>query len=304
MRSFDEFPDELVEKILLLSTERDIDGKTARLVYSICRRWNALISHVLYRHLAWPGPNTEPRNFSRLRDTLRLYRPYAQIEHLLIHDDILSTETINQLAKCTHLTLRSLTIWPGADNESRLRFFEDMTIHFPLLQRATFVGNIKVRQGLTRTRSKLAVGARFPSLTNLHLIGSIYFPPFAQAQDVPLLDTIWYSHLQFADANVVLDKLYDSMTWVRDQRCSWMDYTPHIKNWTLYHSPPPQGTEERILEEFAVRAAALCAIMKESWADGRKFTILEDSTRRAHNRSPQEDSWEAVLNRIEAEDEF
>jgi hypothetical protein len=213
----------------------------------------------------------------------------------MIHDNLMPVDILQQLAHFTHMTLRTLTIWPAADMESRLRFFDETTMCFPYLTHVTFVGNIRVRQSVKISRPPGP--PRFPSVTHIHLIGSILYPPFTHSDEVPLISTVRYSHLTFDDTAVVLRKMAEGLTFVRDGWCHAGDFSPKIHNWIILYAPP-SGTDKCTRGEFNEKIKTVQALLKEPWAQGRTLSIREDTHRRPHARTPEEDSWDAVVHRL------
>ncbi|KAH8810502.1 hypothetical protein DL96DRAFT_1627370 [Flagelloscypha sp. PMI_526] len=326
-----ELPDELLEKIFILAIARDVDGRIARAVYCVSRRWKRIISPMLYRNLAYfyvpeDLPHQEahitPKNtffrrwkfrFShqrrrsrppphqgsaRLFRVLEVYPSRVHILHLMIKENFIPAKILRKLAAVCHTTLRTLTIWPDAEMDSRLRFFDETTVCFPQLKVITFVGNIRVRQDMKPSRA--AGPPRFPLLTSIHLVGSILIPPLAHSYDVPLLSTVRYSHLTFNDASIVLRKLGDGRRY--QYLASHLgDFSRKLLHSLVYHAPPLDVTDEAEKEVFLERVKVIQDLLKEPWARGYTISIHEDSIRTPYSRDPQ-DSWDSVIHRL-AEDE-
>ncbi|KAH8810521.1 hypothetical protein DL96DRAFT_1627415 [Flagelloscypha sp. PMI_526] len=335
MFTIDNLPDELLERILFLSTARDIDGHIARTVNSVSCRWHRITSPILYRNLAYshntgrssaktphrdhhkngkstlsrwstnfPFPRRSPpptrADSTRLFSNLSTIQAPIRIQHLLLHDNLVPTDILTQLADFSCLTLRTLTIWPDEDMKSRLRFFDQTTACFPHLTHLTFVGNIRVREDV---KTSGAPGSpRFPSLTNMHLVGSILYPPFAHPDDIPLISTIRYSHLTYDDAFVVLRTLEHGFICVGAGLCSAGDFTPRIRHWSVLHAPSPDGTEQTTKQAFNQQVKDVEDLLKQPWARGYTWSIREDLQRRPHNRTSDEDSWGSVVLRLAEDD--
>ncbi|KAH8810533.1 hypothetical protein DL96DRAFT_1627462 [Flagelloscypha sp. PMI_526] len=329
-------PDEVLERILLFATARDIDGRIARAIYSVSHRWNHIISPVLYTHVAYKhtlGTGVSATNsretagvrksisehwripsFSRssevkssapfasasLFHVLKENRTRVEIQHLLICDTFMPKSIYQQLAQFSHRSLRTLTIWPTPYIQSRLSFFDETNVPFPHLQRVTFIGDIGRREHNWALRTTHP--PRFPSLTHLCLVGSIIIPPFAHSDDVPQLSTARYSHLTYDDASAMLRDFPTKLRLVRDGLNRLGDFTPKLIHWRIIHAPPLGRTHGSAIEIFRQRVNAVEALIKQPWASGFTFSIQEDAGQQPYERSSTENSWDAVIGRL-AEDE-
>ncbi|KAH8810559.1 hypothetical protein DL96DRAFT_1627576 [Flagelloscypha sp. PMI_526] len=319
MSTIGDLPDELLQNILFYSTAKDLDGHIARSVYSVSRRWNHVISPVLYRHVAWctftlrnspasPSaqntvsssvelqPSSGPSISCQLFKNLETKIPRADIEHLIIHDNMVPSEILRKLAHYSYHSLRTLTIWPSETMNSRIRFFDDTAEIFPLLTRIVFVGNISIYQRIKSTRP--SGPPRYPNLTHLHLIGSQLYPPFAHAEDAPMLSSVIYSHLSYNDARIVLGKTENGIEWLRDHSPVPGLLLPQIRQRVVYHAASHEGTLASVRTDFEETCMRVKFLMTQPWIQGMSLVVEVKNEMRPHDRTPDEDSWDAVLHRL------
>ncbi|KAH8810549.1 hypothetical protein DL96DRAFT_543543 [Flagelloscypha sp. PMI_526] len=230
MPPFSNMPDELLEHIFFFCCHDDFTGLVAQRMYSVCKRWNLIISPNLYRHLAVLPPTIPYCRglFQSLLESLEHFEGSLKIESLLVrvfpqH----ANEIFKSLTRLSSTTLVSLTIWLRGSLFSVHNFLCSNNLTWPVLTHLTIVGDTSDSRA-----QDLSLGFRLPSLTHIHIIGNCSWPSFGKASDLPKLCHFRVSMIRsFHRHDPVLGYLHRAL--YEEKR----DWAAQIKVWEMFHEP-------------------------------------------------------------------
>ncbi|KAH8809484.1 hypothetical protein DL96DRAFT_1628280, partial [Flagelloscypha sp. PMI_526] len=300
-------PDELLEHILLFCCAIDVEGRTARTLYSVCRRWHHVVSPFLYHNLAVLPPTSSrvnpQRTYVRLFRSLERHWDVICIQNLLLRVREDPRLIFPRLAKVCSKSLVTLTLWHDGNLRNTSLFLGND--FWPNLCIITLVGNTQVNQHGAFTALNLSPVKRanrhpskphFPSLTTIHVMGTALWPPVADPSDLPKLHTFRISLVELSAFVNMIPQIDFVLRTVRYKGLLASGYFAKIRSWEVFH-----GDDITIPWKSDLYKAILAPIERFllDWGENApKFVVRGGDL--AFKNPGMDEAWFYVLERLES----
>ncbi|KAH8827084.1 hypothetical protein DL96DRAFT_1605448 [Flagelloscypha sp. PMI_526] len=239
-------PDELLDKIFALFCACDLEGRRVRRLYAVCRRWRNLTSGILYSNIAVCRPQNQNETPSQTEAILRLldamdnHDSPVTVKNLLIrtdglHNNEVTRAILTRVAQKVSHSLLVLAIWVNGPSNVWNSLFGDYYC-WPLLQRLIIIGDVEESTLLLSEASHSEDRIpSFPSLSFIHMMGSVALPRIANPTDAPQLRTIRFSHFPFMSTITAVDKIYEL---VASTKVEGDPFVKQIHQWEILYGHP------------------------------------------------------------------